>query len=148
MSTSDTQEFVDSASQILMDYKMIFYHACRIHFEHTLLRTPSEELQGIVDQSLLHLQNIESHERMYGYCGILWPIFAIACESDESKSRNAFLKWFATKARLGIGSVAPTLAVVLEVWRRRDLARMNDEGSCFVRWEKVMAEMGLDLFII
>jgi arginine metabolism regulation protein II len=148
ISISNRRANFDPESQALVDYKMMFYYACHIHFKHNLLHTTSEDLQGIVRHSLLHLQNIEIHETTYGCCGILWPIFLIACESDERKSRNAFLRWFSTKARLGIGSLALALAVVIEVWRRRDAARSRDHGSCFVSWEKVMAEMGLDLFII
>ncbi|OGE54407.1 hypothetical protein PENARI_c006G11033 [Penicillium arizonense] len=148
MSASNKQGILGPERLVIMDYQMVFYHACYIHFKHSLLHTLSEDLQGTVRQSLLHLRNIEIHELTSGYCGILWPMFVVACEADESKSRNAFFRWFATKSRLGIGSVSLALAVVLEVWRRRDTARVHDKASCFVSWGKVMAEMGLDLFII
>ncbi|CAG8381538.1 unnamed protein product [Penicillium salamii] len=142
----EMQETLDTENSIIMDHKMVFYHACYIHFKHNLLCTPSKDLQGIVRQSLVHLQNIENYEITHESCGIIWPIFVIACESDESESRHAFLRWFATKQRLGIRSVDSVLSVVREVWNRRDIARADSEASCFVSWERVMAEMGLDLF--
>ena len=142
------QASFDPESQALMDYRMMFYYACYIHFKHNLLRTASEDLQATVCQTLLHLRNIEIHEMTYGCCGILWPIFVIACESDEEKSRSAYLRWFSSKTELGIGSLSSALAVVVEVWRRRDAARVCNNGSYFVSWEKVMAEMGLDLLVI
>ncbi|CAI7661146.1 unnamed protein product [Penicillium pancosmium] len=148
ISASNKEADITPESQALMDYKMIFYYACYIRLKHKLLRTASEDLQGIVRDTLFHLRNIEIHETKYGCCGILWPIFVIACESDERKSRKAFLRWFSTKARLGIGSLTSVLALVVEVWRRRDDARALGNGRCFVSWEEVMAEMGLDLFII
>ncbi|CAI7626166.1 unnamed protein product [Penicillium bialowiezense] len=125
----------DSESSIIMDHKMIFYHACCIHFQHNLLYTPSADLQGTVRQSLIHFQNIENYEITHGSCGIIWPIFVIACESDENESRNAFLKWFATKKRLGIQSVGPVLSVVRGVWNRRDIARVDSGARCFKEFE-------------
>ncbi|KAJ5623675.1 hypothetical protein N7490_012280 [Penicillium lividum] len=138
----------DPENQALIDYHMMFYYACYIHFKRNLLHTASEDLQGIVRHTILHLRNIEIHKMTYGCCGILWSNFLIACESDEQKSRNAFLSWFFTKARLSIGSLSSALALIVEVRRRRDAARCRDNGSCFVSWAKVMAEMGLDLFIV
>ncbi|KAJ6001078.1 hypothetical protein N7481_001487 [Penicillium waksmanii] len=38
----------DPESQALMDYKMMFYYACYIHFKHNLLHTASVDLQGVM----------------------------------------------------------------------------------------------------
>ncbi|OJJ78719.1 uncharacterized protein ASPGLDRAFT_86362 [Aspergillus glaucus CBS 516.65] len=115
--------------------------------DHTLLRTPSKHLQGLVRPTLRHLQNIEIHEAIYTRCGILWPIFVIACECDEDEPRNAVRMWFTTKTRLGIANVATALNIILEIWRRRDRAK-QEGNDCFVGWGKFMADMGLDIFII
>lgn len=144
---SDVRGSARSEKHVVIDYAIIFYHACYIHFKHTLLRTPSKHLQGLVRPTLRHLQNIEIHEATYTRCGILWPIFVIACECDEDESRGAVRMWFTTKTRLGIANVATALNIILEIWRRRDRAK-QEGNDCFVGWGKVMADMGLDIFII
>lgn len=144
---SDIRGSARSEKHMVMDYAIIFYQACYIHFKHTLLRTPSKHLQGLVRPTLRHLQNIEIHEATYTRCGILWPIFVIACECDEDESRDAVRMWFTTKTRLGIANVATALNIILEIWHRRDRAK-QEGNDCFVGWGKVMADMGLDIFII
>ncbi|KAJ5454892.1 uncharacterized protein N7458_005848 [Penicillium daleae] len=144
---SHSNTFAASGKHIAMDYARVFYYACYIHFKHTLLRVHSRNLQDLVRQSLKHLEAIEIHEATSRNCGLLWPIFIIACEADEKESRITVSKWFMKGQSVGVANVTSAAKVVVEVWRRRDVAKgcgMDD----FVCWGNVMAEMGLDVLLL
>ncbi|KAJ6001084.1 hypothetical protein N7481_001493 [Penicillium waksmanii] len=144
---SHSYTFAAWGKHIAMDYASVFYYACYIHFKHTLLRVHSRNLQDLVRQSLKHLEAIEIHEATSRNCGLLWPLFIIACEADEKESRITVSKWFTKGQSVGVANVTSAAKVVVEVWRRRDGAKgcgMDD----FICWGNVMVEMGLDLLLL
>jgi hypothetical protein len=54
--------------------------------------------------------------------GLLWPLFVTGCEADDDRARLDVLSRFeAMDTRLGFGNIRRARAVVLTVWKQRDL---------------------------
>ncbi|KAH6683658.1 fungal-specific transcription factor domain-containing protein [Plectosphaerella plurivora] len=79
--------------------------------------------------------------------GLLWPLFVASLEASEGRDRGMARQAFAALEGLkGVVNSGKAWEVVLEVWRRKDLAKAGggpDIGG--MGWTRVAEEMGLSI---
>ncbi|KAM0530821.1 hypothetical protein ACHAP6_008684 [Verticillium nonalfalfae] len=79
--------------------------------------------------------------------GMLWALFEAACEAGDGRDRGLARQAFAAvEAARGVVNAAKAWEVVVEVWRRRDLAKAGgraDPGGG--GWRRIAEEMGFSL---
>lgn len=101
-------------------HALVFYYACRIHLQRDFRQVPPSQVQELVGKSLYHLEEIHAIERTVDACGLLWPLFVIACEAEDSEYRSRLLHLFDKGEIVGIGGITKAAKIVQEVWRHRD----------------------------
>jgi hypothetical protein len=78
---------------------------------------------------------------------LLWPLFVASLEAGEGRDRGLARQAFAALEGLkGVVNAGKAWEVVLEVWRRKDLAKAGgglDIGG--MGWTRVAKEMGLGI---
>lgn len=137
---------VEGYDDIICHHAGAFFCACLLYFERRLRNTDPNKIQRIVQRSLYHLETVRNieKERSLDVCGIFWPEFITACEAAEANDVRTHAICLFNKGDLsGIGNMKAAEQVVLEVWRRRDIA--SDPAA--VHWHDVMADLGLDLIL-
>ncbi|KAM0277470.1 hypothetical protein ACHAQH_005748 [Verticillium albo-atrum] len=79
--------------------------------------------------------------------GMLWALFEAACEAGDGRDRGLARQAFAAvEAPRGVANAGKAWEVVVEVWRRRDLAKAGgrtDPGGS--GWRRIAEEMGFSL---
>jgi transcription factor-like protein len=79
--------------------------------------------------------------------GLLWPLFVASLDAGEGRDRGMARQAFAALEGLkGVVNAGKAWEVVLEVWRRKDLAKAGgglDIGG--MGWTRVAEEMGLEI---
>ncbi|KAF2027265.1 hypothetical protein EK21DRAFT_72440 [Setomelanomma holmii] len=119
-----------------------WYYACMIHFERSLQRSPSREIQYLVEQCLYHLEAVETLLQNSVEEGLMWPLFITACEAEDEELRRRCVQIFTKKAKKGVGATPCVEGLVLEIWHRRD---MNPEDDTLQ--QRVTEDMGIDLLL-
>ncbi|TVY44463.1 Arginine metabolism regulation protein II [Lachnellula occidentalis] len=140
---SDLDECYD---EITRHHTCAFFCASLIYFERRVRKTSQKKLQRLVQRSLDHLEAIRSIEveRNMDVCGLLWPEFVTACETEDVNNlRSRAISLFKKGKLRGIGNILSAERVVLEVWQRRD---NNCEGPDMT-WHSAMTDMGLDILL-
>lgn len=120
-----------------------WYYACMIHFERSLQRSPSREIQYLVEQCLYHLETIEIllEERVEE--GLMWPLYITACEAEDRELRKRCVQIFTKKAKKGVGATPCVEGLVLEIWHRRDTKPEDD-----ILQQRVMEDLEIDLLFL
>lgn len=102
---------------------------------------PSEELTLEVDEALGILQNLHSTESFQSV--LLSPLFLLGCAAFQQWQRPPIESAFENvRAYSNLGNIDQARLVVRKVWELMDA---GDERSW--DWERIMADMGIDLLI-
>lgn len=124
-------------------YSWAYHHACRVYFEREIRSTPPDVLQKQVREGLFHFEQINDLERSRDVCGLLWPIFVLACEAQRPDLRQRFTTIFGHAEMLGIGNSQKAAQAIRQVWRQNDGERIVTTAD---RW-KTLLHLGFDLLL-
>lgn len=133
---------VAAVEKITRHHACSWYYACVIYYERSLKRSPSREIQYLVEQCLYHLEAIEAILKNCAGDGLMWPLFVTACEAEEEELRQRCIRIFANKTEKGVDGTPCVEGLVLEIWHRRD---SNPEDD--ILQQTVMEDLGVDILL-
>jgi hypothetical protein len=135
----------ETERKLLRHHAYVYYYACRIHYERVLYRVAPRTIQHLVRGALEHLEAIAALETNCNVTGLMWPVFVTACEAEDETLYKSVSWFFGKGQKHGISGYSSAHKVLSEVWRRRDQQRGENKPD--VRWQQVMADLGLDLLL-
>lgn len=140
----DLESLDDPRAQgLARHHAFVFYYASLIHFQRTVKRTSSSELQDLVTRAVEHLEEIERLGAETVGCTLVWPPLVVACECQSAGLQARMLAWYQVKRRHGFMNLEISKDVAQEVWRRRGCQATQVD----VRWQDILADMNLDIVL-
>jgi hypothetical protein len=141
-STTRFPSTVAALEKITRHHACSWYYACVIYYERSLKRSPSREIQYLIEQCLYHLEAIEAILKNSAEDGLMWPLFVTACEAEEEELRQRCRQIFANKTEKGVGATPCVEGLVLEIWHRRD----SNPGDDILQ-QTVTEDVGVDILL-
>lgn len=138
---------IDSTSTIAEKhthhYSWAYHHACRVYFEREIRSTPSSSLQNQIKEGLSHFEEISALERTGDVCGLLWPVFVLACEAEQLDLRQRFTNILRQTEALGIANVQRAAKAIHQVWQQIDCGAIKATAHR----SQMLHNLGFDLLL-
>lgn len=137
----DLSSIYSPSERVMQCITNIIYLAVVIHFQRSLRRSPTSELQPLVEVALEQIEAADHLEETNVGCSFVWPCLVISSECDTLDLQTRMSAWYESKRMFGFQNLQISHEIVLEVWRRRALGiNTPDEG-----WQSVLASTDLDI---
>ncbi|KAH6889641.1 fungal-specific transcription factor domain-containing protein [Thelonectria olida] len=120
-----------------------YYFAALIYMKRTVKDTPIEDVQALIEQSLYHMEAIEtSTDRPFS--PMLWPMAILAFETTHTMPQNRILKCLETFAdRSGFAIWTQLANLVRDLWALR-----KTEGNSRMKWHRSVLTSMNDSFML